>query len=377
MPVRDTDESILGWDETLFRNERVLEVDYVPEVVRHRETQLRGLQHALRPAVRGSRPLNVLARGPPGTGKTTAIEHLFSELEDRSGVLPVRVNCQMDTTRYSVFSRVFDGVLNYQPPTSGVSFSTVFEKIASEIVREEQVLVVALDDINYLFYENEASDTLYSLLRSHEAYSGAKIGVITVSSDMELDVVGELDQRVQSVYRPEEVFFPAYDEIEVREILDDRVQAAFYDDAVNPEAIERVASLTTNSGDLRVGIDLLRRAGLKAESDARLTVTVDDVEDAYEKSVAVHFSRRLENLSDDETALVRIIAERTGSQAGEVFEAFHEETDLQYTQFSSYINKLDRSGLIHAEFDGTGDRGRSRNLTTAYEPELVLDEIKD
>jgi len=49
----DPEEGMLGWDETVFRDEHVLEIDYVPEVFRHRESQLQTLQYALRPAVRG------------------------------------------------------------------------------------------------------------------------------------------------------------------------------------------------------------------------------------------------------------------------------------------------------------------------------------
>jgi len=84
--------------------------------------------------------------------------------------------------------------------------------------------VVALDDVNYLFYENEASDALYSLLRAHEVNSGARIGVIVVSSDLALEMMDEIDERVRSVFRPEEVFFPKYDREEAFDILRERVE---------------------------------------------------------------------------------------------------------------------------------------------------------
>jgi len=191
----------------VFRDESVFEIDHVPETFRHRESQLESLKYALRPAVRGSRPLNTIVRGPPGTGKTTAVQKLFGELSARTDVRTVRVNCQVDSTRYAVFSRLFEGIFDYEPPSSGISFK-LFGQITDRLVEEDDVLVVALDDVNYLFYENEASDTLYSLLRAHEAHSGAKIGVIVVSSDLGLDVIDDLDTRVQSVFRPEEVYFP-------------------------------------------------------------------------------------------------------------------------------------------------------------------------
>ena len=263
----DPEEGMLSWDESVFRDEHVFEIDYVPETFLHRESQMETLKYALRPAVRGSRPLNVVARGPPGTGKTTAVQKLFGELRAQTDVGCVRVNCQVNSTRYSVFSRLFEGVFDYEPPSSGISFKKLFSQIIDRLVERDEVLAVALDDVNYLFYEDEASDTLYSLLRAHEAHSGAKIGVIVVSSDLELDVIEELDGRVQSVFRPEEVYFSAYGQREIVDILEERVRRAFRDGAVGARVLDRVAEHTADSGgDLRVGIDLLRRAGLDRKS---------------------------------------------------------------------------------------------------------------
>jgi cell division control protein 6 len=371
----DPDEGMLSWDESVFRDEHVFEIDYVPEAFRHRETQLQNLQYALRPAVRGSRPLNVSVRGPPGTGKTTAVQKMFGELGAQPGVRTVRVNCQVDSTRYSVFSRVFESIFEYEPPSSGISFKKLFGQVTDKLVEEEEVLVVALDDVNYLFYEDEASDTLYSLLRAHEAHAGAKIGVIVVSSDLDLDVIESLDGRVQSVFRPEEVYFPVYDTPEIVDILRDRVEVGFRDGVVSTRVLDEVAELTSESGDLRVGIDLLRRAGLKAEMRASRTVEVQDVEEAYDKSKYVHLSRSLDALTDSERELVRVIAEQDGDQAGTVYETFHDRTDLGYTRYSELVNKLDQLDIIDADYESLEGRGRSRKLSLSYDADAVLEQL--
>lgn len=366
---------MLSWDETVFRDEHVFEIDYVPETFNHRETQLQSLKYALRPAVRGSRPLNTTVRGPPGTGKTTAVQKLYGELGAQSGVRTVRVNCQVDSTRYAVFSRIFEHIFEYEPPSSGISFKKLFGQITDRLVEEDEVLAVALDDVNYLFYENEASDTLYSLLRAHETHSGARIGVIIVSSDLSLDVIDELDGRVQSVFRPEEVYFPVYGVDEIVDILRGRAKRGFHDGVVGDPELDRVAELTAESGDLRVGIDLLRRAGLHAEMRASRTVTLEDVEAAYDKSKYVHLSRCLRGLSDSERALVRVIAEYDGEQAGAVYEGFHDETGLGYTRYSEIVTKLEQLGIIDTEYAEIDGRGRSRSLSLAYDTDAVLDRL--
>jgi cell division control protein 6 len=373
----DDPDGMLSWDESVFRDERVFEIDHVPETFKHRESQMRSLQYALRPAVRGSRPLNAVVRGPPGTGKTTAVLKLFDELAAQSGIHTVRVNCQVNATRYSVFSQLFRSMFDYEPPASGISFKSLFDDITDQLVEDDDVLVVALDDVNYLFYENEASDTLYSLLRAHEEQGGARIGVIVVSSDPDLDVIEQLDERVQSVFRPEDVYFNVYDEAEIREILAERVTRGFHSDAVDDDVLDHVAELTAESGDLRVGIDLLRRAGLNAEMRASRVVERLDVDEAYEKSKYVHLSRSIRALSDVEAHLVRVVAEHDGEQAGEVYEAFHEETDLGYTRYAEIVNKLDDLGIVEAEYADVEGRGRSRSLSLSYDREATLERLEE
>ncbi|ELZ95096.1 cell division control protein 6 [Haloferax mucosum ATCC BAA-1512] len=371
----DPGAGMLSWDETVFRDEHVFEIDHVPETFNHRESQLRSLKYALRPAVRGSRPLNTMVRGPPGTGKTTAVQKLFGELGTQSGVRTVRVNCQVDSTRYAVFSRVFEHIFEYEPPSSGISFKKLFGQITDRLVEDDEVLAVALDDVNYLFYENEATDTLGSLLRAHEAQSGARIGVIIISSDLSLDVIDELDGRVQSVFRPEEVFFPRYDVDEIVDILRGRTKRGFHEDVIGAPELDQVAEFTADSGDLRVGIDLLRRAGLHAEMRASRTVDMEDVEAAYDKSKYVHLSRCLQGLSDPERELVRVVAEYDGERAGAVYEAFNEETGLGYTRYSELVNKLDQLGVIEARYTEIEGRGRTRSISLAYDADAVLDRL--
>jgi cell division control protein 6 len=365
---------MLLWEETLFKSRDLFELDYLPEHFAHRESQMSSLKFCVRPALQGARPVNALCLGPPGTGKTTAVFKLFEEIEKHSQkVVPVHVNCQMDSTRYAIFYQLYKKIFGHAPPSSGISFKRLFEKVARRAAEKETVLLVALDDINYLFQEREVDHVLYSLLRAHETCPGARIGVIAILSEPALRYV--FDPRVVSVFQPEEIAFPPYTREEIRDILSRRAQLGFYPGVITEEILERVVELTENSGDLRVGIDLLRRAGLSAEKRASRTIISEDVEGSYQKSRLVHLAFALKSLKEDEMKVLRLAAEAETSRAGDLYKRFYAETGAGYTRFHEILNKLDAIRLINTDFSGAGTRGRSRLIKIRYEPEEILSRL--
>jgi cell division control protein 6 len=266
-------KNLLMWDETLFRDPEVLEIDYVPEQFEFRDEQMRELAFQIRPGLRGGRPLNTICKGLPGTGKTTSIRKLFAEIEETTKKLvPVYINCQIENTKFAIVSQIYRKLAGHLPPASGTSFKQVFDAVARILKKEEIVLLVALDDANYLLYENEINKVLYTLLRSHEAYEGTRIGVIVIISDLDVDLMQAVDARVASVFQPSEIYFPPYGSAEVHEIMKARVTQGLYPGVISDDLLDLVVEQTLQSGDLRVGIDLLKRAVLTADREALRSV---------------------------------------------------------------------------------------------------------
>jgi len=369
-------KNLLMWEETLFRDPEVFEFDYVPEQFQFRESQMRELAFQIRPGLRGGRPLNSICKGLPGTGKTTSVHKLFSEIEDTTKKLvPVYVNCQIDNTKFAIFSQVYRKLTGHLPPASGTSFKQLFDAICRILQRDEIVLLVALDDANYLLYENEINKVLYTLLRAHEAFEGIRAGVIVIISDLDVDLVKAVDARVSSVFRPTEIYFPPYEHAEIRNIMQARVMQGMYPGVISEEMLSLVIDQTRKSGDLRVGIDLLKRATLNAERAARRTVEREDICGAYLVSKYLHLSFTTKTLKDEEKNVLRALARASVSEqemnAGEVYKTIAESVGIRYTRFYEVIKKLDALRLVNLHY--REGKGRTRLISLRYEPQKVLE----
>lgn len=369
-------KNLLMWDETLFRDPEVLEIDYVPEQFEFRDAQMRELAFQIRPGLRGGRPLNTVCKGLPGTGKTTSIRKLFTEIEETTKKLvPVYINCQIDNTKFAIISQIYKKLSGHLPPSSGTSFKQVFDAVARILIKDEIVLLVALDDANYLLYENEINKVLYTLLRSHETYEGTRIGVIVIVSDLDVDLTRAVDARVASVFRPTEIYFPPYDNTEIQEIMKARVVQGLFQGVLSEELLNLVVEQTLKSGDLRVGIDLLKRATLSAERAAKRSIERVDICGAYEISKYLHLSYTIKTLKDEERLILKSCAERSEKDremnAGDVYKTIKESLSIGYTRFYEIIKKMDAMRLINLEYrDG---KGRTRIITLRYDPAKVLE----
>ncbi|HOT03973.1 MAG TPA: ORC1-type DNA replication protein [Methanolinea sp.] len=369
---------ILMSDQTLFRDRDVCELSHIPDQFNYREAQLKELAFAVGPTLHGARPVNALLRGIPGTGKTSSVKRIFDELGCTTRrVVPVHVNCQLDHTHFMVFARIFHGIFGHTPPSTGLSIRRVMNEIGNALVARQQVLLVCLDDANFIQAEGVLNHVLYTILRLYEEFPGVKSGVFLTMSTIDTDLAKVLDPSVMSVLQPAEIPFPPYDEEEVRGILHERVSQAVYPGVISSEVFDLIVDHTMGCGDLRVGIDLIRRSVLNAEKEARQTVVPGDVEAAYELSRYIHLAASVRALNDDEKKLLRQIASYSLDEdrmmtSGAVFNAVREEVPMGYTVFYERLRKFDQMRLINLSHRRMG--GRTREISLRYDAEKVAEE---
>jgi cell division control protein 6 len=173
--------------------------------------------------------------------------------------------------------------------------------------------------------------------------------------------MAKLDQKTGSVFNPVKVHFPPYSRKEAHDILATRVTYGLYDGVLSEELLDYAVEKTVAAGDMRVGIDLIRRSTLLAEKDASRKITKDHMETAYEReSKNISLKRTIEALDATEKALLSLIAEEDGLKSGELQERLNKKTGTGIKKYNEMIAKLEHIGLI--ETIPVPGRGQSREI---------------
>ncbi|MEG3224536.1 MAG: AAA family ATPase [Methanobacteriales archaeon Met13] len=370
-----TIEDILLGEETLFRDISAFNPDYIPDRLLHRDSQMEALAMCLRPALRGGKPVNTVVLGSPATGKTTAIHKIFEMVEERSEkVVCAYVNCQLYNTRFSIFSQIYQHLFGFLPAETGIPFSRIYGEIMKKLTNKRKALVVALDDVNHLFYSKNANEIFYDILRAYEVFPGVMTGVFAILSDIDFRYM--LDKNVSSVFIPQEVAFDHYSWEEVKDILKDRIKIGFYQEVLALDLLDEIVDATFSAGDLRVGIDLLRNSGNIAEAEASKTIQKKHLEGALHNFDSHHLQDTINKLSQDEKNLLRAIitTEEDHPAAGNLFNFLKEENlkegkkSLSYASFDRALKKLEFVRIVDTKFTGKGVRGNTRLIIIRFDP---------
>ncbi|HJJ56968.1 MAG TPA: ORC1-type DNA replication protein [Methanocorpusculum sp.] len=356
-------KNLLSWEETLFRDPDVFELNYVPEQFDYRDEQTETLAFAIRPGLRGGKILDTVCRGPPSTGKTTSVKKIFEEVvETTKSIVPVYVNCRIDNTEYAILTRIYTELTKFGAPPSGTSVRQILDFIGQYIQKEGVQPLVCLDDANYLIYDDHFNEVLYPLSRIHETYPGIYMGLIVIISDPEIDLLEKMDVRVQSTFHPEIIHYPPYSAREMAGILDTRVKAGLFPHVFPPDILDKVVEHCMAVGDVRMGLNLIKRSVLYAERAARKVVSEEDLDKAIISARDSQLSDLLIYLSNDEKLVLKTAAElftpEKSPTTKEIINALP-PTGPKLTKVSEIFNRLEKLRLIDLEYSNAGS-GRRR-----------------
>jgi cell division control protein 6 len=252
----------------VLRSETYLDTSHQPTEPVGRDSKINRIADAVRPLNRRRKPENLLIHGPAGVGKTTCVKHVLNQLEDQTRVKTVYINCWQYNTRSSLLTELLIQ-LGYPAPRKGKPVDELLAKI-NEWINKNRGVAVALDEFDQL---DEHNEIIYDL-EMMNTDSENQVGLLMVSNQQPETV--ELDPRSRSRLNCQTLQFKPYNQNKIQEILEDRVEQAFRPGTVPSETIQRISEIVAdNSGDLRNALQLLLRAGRKADREGRKKVDID------------------------------------------------------------------------------------------------------
>jgi len=363
---------------SLFEDKKVLQSSHTPDVILHRDEQIKQAAAILAPSLKLDRPSNIFVYGKTGTGKTLSIKYTtkqISELAEKKEI-PLSVfylNCKLKRiadTEYRLIAGLTRAFGEDIPPT-GLPTDEVYRIFYKTIEKKKQLLIIVLDEIDHLV-KKAGDELLYNLVRINEELKKSQVSIIGISND--LIFADNLDPRIKSSLSEEEILFPPYNALQIQHILKRRSKAAFKNNVVKEGVIEKCAALAAREhGDARRALELLRVAGEMAERHKVENLTLKYLEIAEEK---IEKDRLIDAVltqpKQHQVVLYSILRlynpKKESIFTGEIYELYRDickKTNLRpltQRRVSDVLSELDMLGIISARVISKGRYGRTREI---------------
>ena len=359
----------------VFKDERMLYPEFVPEKLVHRDKEIDELVYAFNPVVSGKKPLNVVLLGMPGTGKTVTAKYVLNQLHEYSDrAKPLYINCFEFNTRNAILAMLVN-FLGSPIPRRGVATDEVYTELLSVLEKASFIPLIILDEIDQLVSKEEGEKLLYDLLRTIE-FKKTHLGLIIISNDF--GFTSKLDARIKSSLGNQTIVFHPYSPKQLKDILWERAEKAFLQGAIEEDAVNVAAAHSAKlGGDARLAIDLLLKAGRLAEKHNEKTLKLSYVKKIIDSSSQHPLERILPFLNDSEKIVLKILAQREEIESTELFNQYSHSISKPLTQrhFLSLIARLEELNLVKSLIVERSNKGRGKNILLNVPKESVFEQL--
>lgn len=313
----------------ILTNEGTLDEVFVPTRILHREDQLRELERCLKPALHNKSIQNVFLVGVPGTGKTAiarwVLENYFKEAS-------AYVNCWKCRTTHQVLKEI---LLSIQIPVHGREPTADLINKLGKLIGKRKI-IVCLDEVDRL----RKFDVLYMLPRSN-------CGLLLISTYCHALI--NLANRIKSSLVLTKIEFPTYNVDELYDILEDRAKFAFRSGTLKDELI-KIASVAAR-GDVRAGLEILRKAGKKAEVRGLNKITVHEIKEAIAEASRLQKFYPLHRLNEHQMIIYGILGKKKRTLSGLLYREYCKLVAKPVVKraYRNYMRKMVELGLVKSE----------------------------
>jgi len=370
-------------DDQLIRSEQleVLEEIFDANV---RDREIKEITCHFAPVLRGDHPFHLALWGKTGTGKTLTMTYFLGVLAEmcREKRVPLKyVQLDLSTPRpcfraLNDLACLLNATKRYR---KGISLEELMGRIEESLADYRGYLILFIDEVDNV--RRDKDTFLAFLIRRLPQQIRAKLVLVFASN--RLNWTDNLDPRVRSFLRLNELVFEPYDALDIQQILRIRVDKALRPDVVEPGAIEKIAALASREhGDARQAVALLAPSAFLAEK-ARKTISLEVIDQAAMEIEQDKYTMMIRTAPAQLQAALAAAIETSGRRrgrtltTGEVFDGYRSFCDRAKIQplaaraFTELLCELDLYTFLRTRVHSRGRYGRTREIVLDMDEGLV------
>lgn len=361
-------------DEQLIKSEQlaVLEEIFNANV---RDAEIKELSSHFAAILRGDHPCHMAIWGKTGTGKTLTLSYFLNLLSEMCLAKKISLRYEhLDLSNPRPCFRALNDLacqLNaskrYQ---KGISLEEMMTRIETKLAVYKDYLILFIDEVDNV--RRDKDNFMTFLVRRLPQRISAKLILIFVSN--RLDWPDQLDPRVKSFLKLNELIFKPYNAIDLQHILRIRIDKALKSESVESGVVEKIAAMASREhGDARKAIALLAKSAYLAEK-AGTKVTLNLVDRAATELDRDRYLTMVHSAPVQlQAALAGVIeatrrAKGNSIGTGEAYDGYRrfcqrvELRPLTGRAFGDLVSELDIYSLLRSRVLSRGRYGRTREI---------------
>jgi len=322
----------------MITDARVLQPEFIPREVKHRDGEVNHLSSVLRPILNDDQPDPAFLYGSTGVGKTCIAQFTVEQLREHMPELNKQyVNCWEHYSGFKTLYTILEGI----DETIDIHRQSTPKDVLIDRLRDYNgpPYVVILDEVDQL----EDKTLLYDLYRIPEL-------TMVLIANTEQGLFAGVDDRLNSrLTDTAHIHFRGYDTEELVTILQDRVRWGLSPDAIDEARLQTIASYA--GGDARVAISILRKAARTAKKQLYDEIPDTVIRKVVSEAKAEIRQKAVDQLKAHQQVLYQIITEHGEIRPQELREEYAKRVDdpLTNRMVRNYLSKLEHYHLIKSE----------------------------
>jgi len=369
-------------DEQLYRGEQfeVLKEIFDVDV---RDKEIRELSSHFAPIFRKDHPIHLSLLGKTGIGKTVTMLYFLNMIQAlcNKKQIPVKyIHLDLSTPKpcfraLNDLACYLDAAKRYK---KGISLDELMSRIEDKIKDYPGYFILFVDEIDHV--RRDLDSFLKFLVKRLPQKVALKL--ILVFSSNKLNWQENIDPRIKSFLKMNELFFEPYNAIDLQKILTLRIKKAINRKMIERGVIEKISAISSRThGDARKAVEMLSKSAQMAEKEGR-AISMEHVDKALDEIEKDKYVAMIKSSPKQMQAALYAIISLSRSQkalyTGDAYAGYRSFCSkinlraLTQRAFSDLVSELDMYGFIQARVFSKGRFGRTKEILVNLPGEIVL-----